>query len=66
MAVASKSVNVVTTTNTTTSNNNNNNNVKAAFNNNNNLFTGTLDLELRKKLVKCYICMLLKIGCFGY
>jgi hypothetical protein len=30
---------------------------KAAFNYNNkkNLFTGTLDLELRKKLVKCYI-----------
>ena len=28
---------------------------KAAFNNKKNLFTSTLDLELRKKLVKCYI-----------
>jgi hypothetical protein len=28
---------------------------KAAFNKKKNLFTGTLDLELRKKLVKCYI-----------
>ena len=28
---------------------------KAAFNNKKNLFTGTLDLELRKKLVKYYI-----------
>ena len=28
---------------------------KAAFNKNRALFTGTLDLELRKKLVKCYI-----------
>ena len=27
----------------------------AAFNNKKNLFTSTLDLELRKKLVKCYI-----------
>jgi hypothetical protein len=28
---------------------------KAAFNMKRALFTGTLDLELRKKLVKCYI-----------
>ena len=28
---------------------------KAALNKNRALFTGTLDLELRKKLVKCYI-----------
>ena len=28
---------------------------KAAFNNKRTLFTNTLDLELRKKLVKCYI-----------
>ena len=28
---------------------------KAAFNNKKNLFTGTLDLNLRKKLLKCYI-----------
>ena len=28
---------------------------KAAFNNKRTLFTRTLDLELRKKLVKCYI-----------
>ena len=28
---------------------------KAAFNKNKNLFTSTLDLNLRKKLVKCYI-----------
>ena len=28
---------------------------KAAFNKNRALFTGTLDLELRKKSVKCYI-----------
>jgi hypothetical protein len=28
---------------------------KAAFNTKRALFTGTLDLELRKKLVKCYI-----------
>ena len=28
---------------------------KAAFNNKKNLSTSTLDLELRKKLVKCYI-----------
>jgi len=29
---------------------------KAAFNKKRTLFTSTLDLELRKKLVKCYIC----------
>jgi hypothetical protein len=29
--------------------------VKAAFNKKRTLFTKTLDLELRKKLVKCYI-----------
>ena len=29
--------------------------IKAAFNKKRALFTGTLDLELRKKLVKCYI-----------
>jgi hypothetical protein len=28
---------------------------KSAFNKKKALFTGTLDLELRKKLVKCYI-----------
>ena len=28
---------------------------KAAFSNKRALFTGTMDLELRKKLVKCYI-----------
>jgi len=28
---------------------------KAAFNNKRDHFTSTLDLELRKKLVKCYI-----------
>ena len=28
---------------------------KAAFNTNKNLFTSTLDSDLRKKLVKCYI-----------
>jgi hypothetical protein len=28
---------------------------KAEFNKNRTLFTSTLDLELRKKLVKCYI-----------
>ena len=28
---------------------------KAAFNKKKNLFTSTLDLNLRKKLVKCYI-----------
>jgi len=29
--------------------------VKAAFNKNNNIFTSNLDLNLRKKPVKCYI-----------
>jgi hypothetical protein len=29
---------------------------KAAFNKKRALFTSTLDLELRKKVVKCYIC----------
>jgi hypothetical protein len=29
--------------------------VKAAFNKKRALFTGTLDLEMRKELVKCYI-----------
>jgi len=29
------------------------------------LFTSRLDLNLRKKLVKCYICMVLKLGHFG-
>jgi len=29
--------------------------VKATFNKKRNLFTSTLDLELRKKVVKCYI-----------
>jgi hypothetical protein len=28
---------------------------KAAFNNKKNLFTSKLDLDVRKKLVKCYI-----------
>jgi hypothetical protein len=28
---------------------------KAAFNKKRTLFTGTLELELRKKLVKCYV-----------
>jgi len=28
---------------------------KAAFNNKRTIFTSTLDLELRKKLVKCYV-----------
>ena len=42
---------------------------KAAFNKKRALFTSTLDLELRKKLVKCYIWsiayMVLKFGHFG-
>ena len=29
---------------------------KAAFNNKKNLFTSKLDLNLRNKLVKCYVC----------
>jgi hypothetical protein len=36
---------------------------KAAFNKQKNLFTSKLDLNFRKKLVKCYICMVLKVGC---
>jgi hypothetical protein len=43
--------------------------VKAAFNKKRALFTSTLDLELRKKLVKCYIWSIalyvLKLGHFG-
>ena len=35
---------------------------KAAFNNKKALFTGTLDLELRKKLVKCYIWSIALFG----
>jgi hypothetical protein len=42
--------------------------VKAAFNKMT-LFTSKLDLNLRRKLVRCnngaYICMVLKIGHFG-
>ena len=42
---------------------------KAAFSKKRALFTSTLDLELRKKLVKCYIwsraLLVLKLGCFG-
>jgi len=39
---------------------------KAAFNKKRTLFTSTLHLELRKKLVKCYIwSMVLKLGRFG-
>jgi hypothetical protein len=42
---------------------------KAAFNKKMTLFTSKLDLNLRKKLVKCYICsiacMVLKRGHFG-
>jgi hypothetical protein len=41
---------------------------KAAFNKKRALFTSTLDLKLRKKLLKCYIwsiaCMVLELGCF--
>jgi len=35
---------------------------KAAFNKKRALFTSTLDLELRKKLVKCYICSIALYG----
>jgi hypothetical protein len=35
---------------------------KAAFNKKRDLFTSTLDLELRKKLVKCYICSIALYG----
>ena len=43
---------------------------KAAFNKKNTLFTNKLDLDLRKKVVKCYtwsmsFCMVLKLGFFG-
>jgi uncharacterized protein (DUF2132 family) len=42
---------------------------KAAINKKRALFASTLDLELMKKLVKCYIWsklyMVLKLGCFG-
>jgi hypothetical protein len=42
---------------------------KALFSKKRPLFTSTLDLELRKKPVKCYIwsivCMVLKLGRFG-
>jgi hypothetical protein len=42
---------------------------KAAFNKKRDLFTSTMDLELRKKLVKCYVWriayMVLKLGRFG-
>ena len=42
---------------------------KAAFNKKRTLFTSTLDLKLRKELVKCYIWsiayMVLKLGHFG-
>ena len=35
---------------------------KAAFNKKRAFFTSTLDLELRKKLVKCYICSIALYG----
>ena len=42
---------------------------KAAFNKKMALFNSTLDIKLRKKLVKCYIWsvafMVLKLGRFG-
>ena len=43
---------------------------KATFNKKRALFTSTLDLELRKKLVKCYVWsiafyMVLNLGHFG-
>jgi hypothetical protein len=42
---------------------------KAAFNKKKTLFTSKLDLELRKKLVKCYIWSIAsyvrKLGLFG-
>ena len=38
---------------------------KVTFNKRKTLFTSTLDLNLRKKLVKCYICLVLKLGRFG-
>ena len=36
--------------------------VKAAFNKKRTLFTSTLDLELRKKLVKCYVWIIALYG----
>jgi hypothetical protein len=42
---------------------------KAAFNEKSALFTSKMDLDLKKKLVKCYIwsiaLMVLKLGRFG-
>jgi hypothetical protein len=42
---------------------------KIAFNNKKAIFTSKLGLNLRRKLVKCYIgaglCMVLKLGHFG-
>jgi len=38
---------------------------KAALNKKKTLFTSKLDLHFRKKLIKCYICMILKLGRFG-
>ena len=42
---------------------------KVAFNKKKNLFTNKLDLNLRKKLLKCYVgarfCMVLKLGRSG-
>jgi hypothetical protein len=35
---------------------------KAAFNKKKTLFTSKLDLNLRKKLVKCYICSMALYG----
>ena len=35
---------------------------KAAFNKKRTLFTSTLNLELRKKLVKCYVCSIALYG----
>jgi len=36
---------------------------KVAFNNKKTVFTSTLDLNLRKKLVKCYIWSILPRNC---
>jgi len=36
--------------------------IHAAFNKKSSLFTSTLDLVLRKKLVKCYICCIALYG----
>ena len=35
---------------------------KAAFNKKKNLFTSKLDLNLRKQLVKCYVCIMALYG----